>query len=77
MPDFILALLIFIFGAAIGSFLNVVILRTHEKKSFDGRSQCPYCHHQLSVVDRHYDRDNQKRHHNTKYDHDDWFKRSG
>lgn len=42
---------VFIFGAAIGSFLNVVILRLHEGKSLGGRSHCPYCQHQLSTID--------------------------
>lgn len=41
----------FIFGATIGSFLNVVILRTHEGKSLNGRSSCPHCKHQLSTFD--------------------------
>ena len=31
--DFFLAAAIFLFGAAIGSFLNVVILRVPERKS--------------------------------------------
>lgn len=42
---------VFIFGAAIGSFLNVVILRTHIGKTLGGRSECPDCHHQLSTPD--------------------------
>lgn len=33
-----------IFGLGIGSFLNVVILRTRAKRSLTGRSQCPACH---------------------------------
>ncbi len=41
----------FIFGACIGSFLNVVILRTHEKKTLDGRSRCPHCKHELQTLD--------------------------
>lgn len=48
---FIYSILCFILGATIGSFLNVVILRTHEGKSLDGRSSCPHCKHQLSVFD--------------------------
>src|SRR3990170_1981654 len=43
--------LVLIFGTCIGSFLNVVILRTHEKKTLGGRSQCPYCKHELRPVD--------------------------
>jgi prepilin signal peptidase PulO-like enzyme (type II secretory pathway) len=38
-----------VLGAIIGSFLNVVILRLHEGRSFArGRSACPDCHHVLS-----------------------------
>ena len=49
--EILTAFFIFLFGAAIGSFLNVVILRTHAGKSFDGRSECPNCKHQLAVLD--------------------------
>ncbi len=39
-------------GAAIGSFLNVVILRTHQEKSWlSGRSACPHCGHVLRWYD--------------------------
>lgn len=41
----------FIFGACIGSFLNVVILRTHSQKSLGGRSVCPHCQHTLGIAD--------------------------
>ncbi len=47
--------LLFFFGLAIGSFLNVVVFRyTPEKKVFDGkrlggRSRCPYCGHVLGA----------------------------
>ena len=34
---------VFIFGLIIGSFLNVVIYRLHEKKNFFGRSFCQNC----------------------------------
>src|SRR4030042_6669588 len=54
-------LLIFIFGAAIGSFLNVLILRlgsgqvprlgSEEKKGIGGRSHCPKCGHLLAWQD--------------------------
>lgn len=37
-----------IIGAAIGSFLNVVILRFHSGKSLQGRSFCPVCGRRLS-----------------------------
>lgn len=39
-----------IFGAAFGSFLNVVILR-FPHQSFGGRSRCPHCHRQLTFWD--------------------------
>lgn len=43
---------IFILGLIIGSFLNVVILRLHEKKKFAwSRSRCPYCKHDLKFSD--------------------------
>ncbi len=45
------ALLVFLFGACIGSFLNVVILRTHSGKTLGGHSECPHCHHQLHSMD--------------------------
>lgn len=36
-------------GAAVGSFLNVVVVRTASKESFTkGRSKCPHCGHQLA-----------------------------
>ncbi|HPL92913.1 MAG TPA: prepilin peptidase [bacterium] len=44
--------LFFIAGAAIGSFLNVVIERTHQRQSFwQGRSFCNHCNHQLAWYD--------------------------
>ncbi len=40
--------LLFILGAIIGSFLNVIILRTHQNSSIVfGRSHCSQCRHQL------------------------------
>lgn len=40
------------FGAFLGSFVNVVIIRMGEGKSvIFPPSSCPYCHHRLSVVD--------------------------
>ena len=42
-----LALFIFLLGISIGSFLNVVILRTQKKESWFGRSCCPHCQKQL------------------------------
>ncbi len=36
-------ILIFIFGSAIGSFLNVLILRLPKHETMGGRSHCPHC----------------------------------
>lgn len=44
-------LLAFIFGTAIGSFLNVLIWRLPREESIQGRSHCPHCQHQLKWVD--------------------------
>lgn len=41
----------FVFGAIVGSFLNVVILRMPEEKSMGGRSHCPNCGHELGISD--------------------------
>ncbi len=50
--DYLIYLIIIIFGLIIGSFLNCVIYRLHIKKSFlGGRSFCPHCHHQLAWYD--------------------------
>ena len=47
-----LIIFIFIFGTIVGSFLNVVILRLHNKKSFlKGRSSCPNCKKQIAWYD--------------------------
>ncbi len=44
--------IIFIFGAAVGSFLNVVIYRIPEKLSLlHPPSRCPVCHHPLRPYD--------------------------
>ena len=46
---------LFIFGLAIGSFLNVLVLRYNPEgnlwntKRLSGRSHCPYCNHELKV----------------------------
>ena len=49
---FIIGTFIFFLGASIGSFLNVVIERTRQKKSFwQGRSFCPQCNHVLNWYD--------------------------
>ena len=36
-----------VFGACVGSFLNVVILRLPKQQALTGRSHCPSCGHQL------------------------------
>ncbi len=44
-----MAVVIFIFGILIGSFLNALIWRLHTEESImHGRSYCPYCKHTLS-----------------------------
>lgn len=46
-------LLIFfgILGVTVGSFINVWSLRSLTGKKLGGRSECPNCHHQLSILD--------------------------
>lgn len=45
-------ILVFLFGLAAGSFLNVVIFRLKSGKSFIiGRSYCPKCGHKLNWLD--------------------------
>lgn len=41
----------FIFGSAIGSFLNVVIDRTTRRESVNGRSYCDHCKATLKTLD--------------------------
>lgn len=43
--------MIFLLGAALGSFLNVVISRGHRGKSLGGRSRCQTCRHVLAARD--------------------------
>lgn len=44
--------LIFMMGACIGSFYNVITMRVPIKESFTkGRSHCPKCKHELSALD--------------------------
>lgn len=44
-------LFLFIFGCAIGSFLNVIIDRLPQEKSIGGRSQCDFCHKKIAWHD--------------------------
>jgi leader peptidase (prepilin peptidase)/N-methyltransferase len=44
-------ILVGLFGACIGSFLNVVILRLPKKRSLNGRSSCPHCKRTLHALD--------------------------
>jgi prepilin signal peptidase PulO-like enzyme (type II secretory pathway) len=41
--DILLSIFAFLFGAIVGSFLNVVIYRLHTGKSINGRSHCLSC----------------------------------
>lgn len=49
--EILLYFLVFYFGAIVGSFLNVVILRLPEDQSLTGRSHCPQCRRTLGVLD--------------------------
>jgi prepilin signal peptidase PulO-like enzyme (type II secretory pathway) len=49
--SFLIGLFVFIFGASIGSFLNVVILRLPDGKTLNGFSHCPNCNHRLGFFD--------------------------
>jgi len=46
-------IVLFIIGAAFGSFLSVLIYRLHKEKKgiFFGKSECPYCHKNLQWYD--------------------------
>lgn len=44
-------LFLFVFGSAIGSFLNVVVDRLSNEVSIMGRSHCDYCKHKLGPTD--------------------------
>ena len=53
MPMFIQYIILFVFGLAVGSFINVIALRYNPGdkilggKNIGGRSHCPYCNKQL------------------------------
>jgi prepilin signal peptidase PulO-like enzyme (type II secretory pathway) len=51
MMTFIFPLYIFLFGLAIGSFLNVVIWRAKNGETILGRSHCPHCKRQIVWYD--------------------------
>ena len=49
MIEYILSLIL---GLFIGSFINCVVYRVYNKKTFlKGHSFCPKCNHNLSVLD--------------------------
>lgn len=45
--EFFIFVAVFVFGAIIGSFLNVVLYRFHAGRSLNGRSHCMSCGHVL------------------------------
>lgn len=49
--DIYLYTFLFLFGLAIGSFLNVVIYRIPAGRNVNGRSHCPKCDNQISARD--------------------------
>ena len=55
MPELVVNTLLFVFGAAIGSFINVLGFRYSVKKGFKdafvGRSMCPQCKTKLKWID--------------------------
>ncbi len=52
MDNWIIAIIVFLYGLIIGSFLNVVIYRLPLGISFvGGRSHCPHCKRQLTARD--------------------------
>jgi len=44
-------ILVFVLGAAVGSFINVVSDRLPKNQSFRGQSKCDFCKKKLSVLD--------------------------
>lgn len=51
LPQELTILFVFVFGAIIGSFLNVVIYRLHTGKSLNGSSHCLSCGNRLAWYD--------------------------
>lgn len=52
LPFIVITLVLFILGAVVGSFLNVVIYRTVTQESWvAGRSRCDSCHKQIAWYD--------------------------
>src|SRR4051812_43059867 len=51
LPDILTNIFIFILGAAVGSFLNVLSDRLPEDRSIMGRSHCEKCKHTLAWYD--------------------------
>lgn len=47
----LISIFVFIFGMMIGSFLNCLIWRLHEKETIMGRSYCPKCKKQIVWYD--------------------------
>ncbi len=47
----LLLVALFYFGACIGSFLNVIVLRLPHGESLNGRSHCPHCGHTLQFFE--------------------------
>ncbi len=50
-PTVLILAFVFLFGIAIGSFLNVVIYRLPRGEGVNGRSACPHCRTQLRWFD--------------------------
>jgi len=48
-----LAIVVALYGLIIGSFINALVWRLHEKKGIahGERSECPHCHHALAAKD--------------------------
>lgn len=51
MPTLMILIFVFVFGLIIGSFLNCLIWRLHEKEGLMNRSYCPKCRKQIAWYD--------------------------